>query len=252
MSAYRDDAETLRARVDELERELAALRAGGPAPVLDRSSLAARVFGAPMALSTECVIDAPLDDARLEEILETLRERLAMVGTVTRTTAQGAVVWQSGPPAVQRIIEVVVRPDGDRTRVRIVERLAQLVGGLFGGVVGGVGGGIGMGLGVPLMIALHAAWLLPVTIPLTVLGAWLAVRAGFAALARGRRRELEALTSELARLGEVVPKTRVADVEREDARERERDDAHARDSRPGEGRSAARIGSPGRRSISRP
>jgi hypothetical protein len=232
MAAYRDETETLRARVAELEQEVASLRDAtsreGERPW---SGSVARVFGAPFSLVEEHVLEAPLDDALLEEILEVLRARLGAVGIVTRTTSKGAVTWQCGPPALQRIVEVTLKPDGARTKLRIVERIGQLAGGLFGGIVGGVGGGVGLGFGVPLMIELHSARLLPFTIPATVLAVWMAVRTGFAGAARRRQRQLGAVAAEIARIAQdrAVPRTRVAS-ESEGERESESESKSKRES----------------------
>jgi hypothetical protein len=230
VAAYRDETETLRARVAELERELTTLReAAAPRP-LDRawSGLEARILGAPTALVEERVLEAPLDDTLLEEILDVLRARLGTVGTVARTTSKGSVIWQCGPPAKQRIVEVTLKPDGARTHLRIVERIGQLAGGLFGGIVGGLGGGVGLGLEVPLLIEAHRPWLLAITVPSTVLAVWLAVRAAFVLAARRRQVDLAALAVEITGVasGRSAPKTRVeSEDERDDdgASENERD-----------------------------
>jgi hypothetical protein len=215
VSGYRDENETLRARLEALERENETLRAVSARTTSreEWSSARARIFGTPFALTEERTLDARLDDALLEEILDVLRTRLSAVGTVTRTTLKGTVVWQCGPPTLQRIVEVTIKPEGDRTRVRIVERMGGLLGGLFGGIVGGAGSGIGVGLGVPILIELHRPWLLIFTLPATLSATWLAVRAGVRRIARGRERELIRIADEIAgtsaRLGAVAG-TRVA------------------------------------------
>ena len=221
-------------RVRELEKENAALREVGP-PAHDVqawSSASARIFGAPLVLVEERTLDAALDDALLEEILDVLRTRFATVGTFTRTTQKGAITWHCGPPAQQRIVEITIKPDGARTKVRIVERVGQLAVGLFAGIVGGLGGGVGLGFGVPLMIETHSARLLPFAVPAMLLATWLAVRAGFRAAARRRANELANVMAEIARAARLTttPKTRVVDPAT-DATDESGDTESARSSR---------------------
>lgn len=213
---YRDETEMLRARVAELEAQLAAseaetarLRSFGEK---DRS-LPAHIFGAPLILSEERTLDGALDDAGREAIIDVLRERYGAVGRTTLSKSTGTFTWRCGPPAIARTVELTARTvrsgSGVRTQVRVVERIGQIAGGLFGGIVGGVGAGVGFGVGIPLAATLSPFLLALVPVPGLI--AWLAVRAGYRALADRKARELRATLDALpdAVAQASIPSTRV-------------------------------------------
>lgn len=200
--AYRDEAEALRARVDQLERDNDALRRenatlrGEPVPRGARAaSVGERLLGGRLVLTEARELDVELPPSGHEDVLEVLRSAL---GTIGETSVVGSTIaWRVGPPTTQRVIEVMISAREGRTLVRAIERLGGLAGGLFGGVVGGAGGG---GLGV---IAPLAAMVDP-TLALVAAPAWVAavytiVRSGYASTARRREKELAALADALAR-----------------------------------------------------
>jgi hypothetical protein len=197
--AYREEAEALRARVEQLESDLEAARATirrleGAAPTpAEPAGIGARIAGGPMSLELERTFDGELPESVNEDILEILRTRFGVLGnvaTVGRTFSWST--YGSSP----RWVEVSVARRRGKTEVRMVERLFALTGGLFGGVGGGLGGG-GIGLIVPLLIVLRlGAWIAPLAI-LWVIMAMVIARALFARGVARRRRELARASEEI-------------------------------------------------------
>lgn len=194
---YRGDGERLRRRVTELEEELAEARSelralrGEDRP----SSLAESVFGAPLALREELVLDGELPPGAHEDLADRLRARLG--GTGQPSSIGNTFAWSTIHPQASRQVDVSVRSRAGQTTIRVAERLGNLAGGLFGGIGGGVGIG-GFAAIIPLLIA-------GLTSPaLVVLGAvtWvllvlLGTRALYAAIAGGRQRQMRKLLAEL-------------------------------------------------------
>ncbi|MFO0564982.1 MAG: hypothetical protein U0263_04925 [Polyangiaceae bacterium] len=203
--AYREETEKLRARVAELETELADAQAHIQA--LERRSdtkprtFGERLLGAKLELVHERVVDGELSPDRHEELVEALRRRFNALGqasSVGRTLA-----WASAMPQSSVAVEVTVTARDGKTTVRAVERLGPLAGGLYGGIVGGVGGG-GMGGIVPLAMALN----MPEALPFLVVG-WFAsiyglVRWGFKRAVASHDRKLAGVAEELAKVTETA------------------------------------------------
>ncbi|AKF11743.1 hypothetical protein [Sandaracinus amylolyticus] len=210
--AYRDENDALRARIEQLERENAELRrerAHLRAP-LRTTTTGERLLGAPLVLIEEREIDGALPASAHEEVLETLRAAFGAIGD--GQSVGHTLTWRLGPPARQRIVEVIVTSREGRTRVRVLERLGTLAGGLFGGIVGGAGAG-GAAVIAPLL-ALVDPVLALVSVPLWIGAVHAFVRAGYESTANARARELDGLTNEIERLvrhrvAQDVPKVRV-------------------------------------------
>lgn len=196
--AYRDENQHLRARVEELEDELATAKqriqtleapdAGG------EKSLGERLAGAKLRIVHEQVLDGELPADSHEELVEVLRRRYNVLGQAS--SVGKSLGWSNAMPQGTRAVEVSVSARNGKTTVRGVERLGNLAGGLFGGIVGGVGGG-GMALVVPLVLALRFPGALPVAIVLWIALVYAVVRAAFARLVQGRDRELRAALDEV-------------------------------------------------------
>lgn len=222
--AYRDDADALRARIDQLERENGALRRdvaelrGELVPAPSAEGIGERLLGGKVVITLSGELDVMLPPSAHELALETMRSALGSIGETN--VVGGTIAWRTGPTASQRIVEIVVTARDGVTRVRIVERLGGLAGGLFGGVVGGAGGG-GLGVVVPLLAMLDLT-LAMVAAPAWIAGVYAIVRSAYGATARRRERELEVLMRELERVirssaaREAAARVRVADEERTD------------------------------------
>jgi hypothetical protein len=206
--AYREETEGLRARVSELEQELAEAQAKISA--LEGRRTAARgigqtLLGGPLALAHEIEIDGELPVSAHEEIVDVLRERFGALGQIT--TVGRTLAWTSAAPGSTRFAEVTISVRGAKTRIRASERLGNLAGGLYGGIVGGAGGG-GMGLIVPLALTAGIAALIPL---ITV--AWLSlvyavVRIAYGRVAARRDAELASAVDSIA----AVARTHTADA----------------------------------------
>jgi membrane protein implicated in regulation of membrane protease activity len=201
--AYRDETERLRARVDELEEELAdaherIAELEEPEEVEHERTFGERFTGAPLRLAVERTLDGELPIEAQEELVEALRKRFNTLGQAS--SVGRSLTWMGASAQNQRQIEVSVSARNGHTTIRVMERLSNLAGGLFGGIVGGLGGG-GLGLWVPLLALAKATFWLPVLILGWILLVYLIVRAIYVRVAAKKQAELAATASELARLG---------------------------------------------------
>lgn len=203
MSAYRDDREALRARVEHLEGELSEarseldrLRGGGASAEAALARGGNPFLGAPTTLRLRRRVDGELPAEAMDELVDVLRERFGAVGTIEQ--GGRGLAWKLQPPDTNRVVQVTVVPADGRTVIRVTERLGNLAGGLFGGIVGGVGGG-GLGLVLPLT-ALIAPLAAPVAGAVWLLTTYGAVRAGYRASVRRRATELGAVIDELSEI----------------------------------------------------
>lgn len=194
--AYREELEHLKARLRELEDELASARAqlaAGRAEQLEPANFASLLRGGPGELRVERGVVAELDDAAAEEILELVRSRLGHVGEVQRI---GRSLTFSSARGSSRTVEITVATLRGQTRVRATESLGSVAGALFGGVVGGVGGG-GMGVVIPLLGLAGALRLMTVAGVLWLALVYLLTRGLYRRVVTRRLRELESLTAEI-------------------------------------------------------
>lgn len=156
----------------------------------------APIFGAPLTLRFQRVLDGELPTERFEDLIPDIQsaaEAHGQVSAVGRT-----LTWQSGTGTDQRTLQVIVSARDGRTRILIEERLHRLAAGLFGGIVGGVGGGVGLGVGLGIGIDVLGSVLFSVGFPALVIGgSYLAARFGFAFTARRRHRILRDLLDRL-------------------------------------------------------
>lgn len=224
--AYRDENQHLRARVEELEDELATAKQRiqtleAPDPGGEKS-LGERLAGAKLRIVHEQVLDGELPADSHEELVEVLRRRYNVLGQAS--SVGKSLGWSNAMPQGTRAVEVSVSARNGKTTVRGVERLGNLAGALFGGIVGGVGGG-GMAAVVPLAMALGSVAAIPLLIVLWVTLIYAIVRFAFSRVAAVRERELRAAIDEVtgvarSNLRPATPeKVRVADGEARDEAE---------------------------------
>lgn len=196
--AYRDEEQHLRARVADLEEELAAaqqrIRLLEQPSASESRGIGERLAGGKVRIVHEEELVGELPPEAHEEIIEVLRRRYNVLGQAS--SVGKSLAWSNVQPQGARAVEVSVSVRNGKTTVRGVERLGNLAGGLFGGIVGGVGGG-GMALVVPLVLALRFPGALPVAIVLWIALVYAVVRAAFARLVQGRDRELRAALDEV-------------------------------------------------------
>ncbi|HJL17679.1 MAG TPA: hypothetical protein RMH99_18590 [Sandaracinaceae bacterium LLY-WYZ-13_1] len=208
---YRDEREALRQRVAELETELAEAkgelgdRPGGAVP-------AHPLLGGPTRIVHERALPTALDEETVARLVAALRRELGEVGRLERVGR--SVAWSTSGRS-GRLVELTLEPDGDGTRLRLVEPLRGLAGGLFGGVLGGVGGGGVMIPMIPLFFQ-EPLWLLG-TLPAWLGGVYYGTRALYARVTRQRHEELGRLARRLAALAESPAGVRARVAVDEDA-----------------------------------
>jgi hypothetical protein len=212
---YRDDLEAAQARIADLERQLALVRAELEASreqrsqalvLAERGALAARGdtrerspatrwLGAPVRLAFSRRVSGELPTSAHIEIIELVRERVGEVGAVSQL--EGSLAWTTtaNQRGVGPFITVTVTSRDGATAIRVEERLGNLAGAVYGGIGGGVGGGA---LGLPIMAAVFLGPVGALAIPAWLGGWWLGVRAIYRRAARQRAERLQALTEELA------------------------------------------------------
>jgi hypothetical protein len=210
---FRDENETLRARVGILERELAEARAENARLRNDDASGASfgtALAGGPLRLSTERELAGETPPEAHEQMVEELRQRYGRVGQVS--TVGRTFAWSVEPTAQGsgRAIDVTVTSRDGRTVLRGRERLGTLAGALFGGLLGGVGGSVAPVLGVLLGRYAGGVAAAVGAVGWVVL-VFLVVRAMYAAMAQRRRRALQAAIDELAAIA-AASHTRRAEI----------------------------------------
>ena len=198
--AYREETEGLRARVSELEQELAEAHAKISALEgrrTARGGIWPALLGGPIGLVHEIELDGELPGSAHEEIVDVLRERFGALGEIK--TVGRMLAWTSAAPATNRFAEVTISVRAGKTRIRASERLGNLAGGLYGGIVGGAGGG-GMGLIVPLAMTLGMAALVPLITVAWLLLVYAVVRIAYARVAARRNAQLASVVDSIAAL----------------------------------------------------
>jgi hypothetical protein len=191
--AYRDDNESLRARVNELEHELAGARRALGAPRLPKRL----PFGAPLVLEETVEVAAELDDSHVEALVLKLRQALGELGRFEKLSRSYS--WTSAG-RTGRLIEMTCVVNDGVSSITLRERLGPLAGALFGGIGGGFGGGMLGGI-VPLWLALRLPGeLMPFAIIAWLLLVFALVRLIFAAVARRRAHRLHALCYAIERV----------------------------------------------------
>ena len=232
---YRDELEALRARNEELEGEVAALReALGRGTGPDRWT---GFLGAPTRLQLVGELEGELDEDALEELVASLRRAFGEVG---RTEQLGRTLTWSTTRQGGRAVEVICRRAGGKTELSLHESQQPLIGGVVGAGLGGLGGG---GMGFVVAFGLRAPGLLPVFILAWLLLVFLACRMVYARLVEQRRTQLaellHRLETDFGRRGTTANRRadpargpRIADDLAEAGREAEEDDEALAESPP--------------------
>jgi hypothetical protein len=189
--AYRDDADALRARIEQLEQENRALRSraevGRAAHSTPRSErdLGFLLLGGPKIVRAERTVAGELSAAGHERLLDVLRAQFATAG---ETTLAGTTVsWKTSSP---RAIEAMATALDGKTVIRVVERLEPLVIQFFTTFIAATTLGTGLvfaGLPIPFGLLLTTI----------MVGALLVARATYRTRARARAREIDSVADVL-------------------------------------------------------
>ncbi len=209
MADYRDETETLRARVTELEGKLAVAEEEAARLRGERASAAAAsperdvLIGEPLHFVTEIDVDHELDEAGYEAIASLLRERRnASASQVGRSLhAPGFSLSSAGGKTHMRL-------ETDLRSTRGAMIAAPALAGLFGGLPA---------TGVVLDLATHGVvspWHLAWAIPTILAGGVLGMRALLARGARNGRAAHEGIAHALRKIADehrlrTDPATRV-------------------------------------------
>jgi hypothetical protein len=228
--AYREEREALRARLEELERENAQLRARLASLGTPKAG-AHPLLGGALELAHELTLDRELSGEEQARVAAIASERLGrghpgVRGSRTRWTRV------RGSP---RRIDLFVSSRDGQTRIRFFERTHALAGAIFGGLGGGVGGG---GLAFAVVLGILSSPLAALALGVAWLGVvYVLVRQRFGAIVRRQDLELAALLAEIeASLAAPTPgvssRVRVEEEEGDPGGGREDDDDVAEAARP--------------------
>jgi len=165
-------------------------------------------LGGPTTVVLERLVEGELPETEYALMVDETRRLLKNVGQVSQLGRSFSWVAAGGPS--RRNLEIAVSVRAGRTRIRIQESLAPLIGQVYGGIGGGMGGG---GVG-PIMGILFGALHFPGTavaaiVPLWLLTTFATARTTFRFVTKRRLRELERLADRLADLArDLIPTAR--------------------------------------------
>ncbi|MCA9683876.1 MAG: hypothetical protein KC457_16870 [Myxococcales bacterium] len=168
----------------------------------DRSS---PLLGAPRRILFEVILDGEIPVPAYEYVIEAVRRHTGELGSASLIGR--SLTWIALPnhsragPGWSRTIALTIVPRAGRTRIRIEEKLDQLVTGVFGTVLAGVGGGGSLASLLPLI-----AFGVPAAIPLAT-GVWLgccwaAARRVYVRRMQARERELHGALQAIVEIAE--------------------------------------------------
>ena len=186
---YRDQTEALKARIVELESEVAKLR-----EQLNSNA----VKSEEQKLVAEIELDGEVGEETLADLVSTLRKRFSVLGQVQQIG--GSLAWSTvANPQVPtaRNIAVTVESRKGRTHIRVQEDLVQLRATYYG-IAGGLGIPVGVaGIGMAIALKSVIAWL-----PLIggAMAVWYAARRRYRQQKQAREAEMHALAEELREL----------------------------------------------------
>ena len=167
-----------------------------PAPV------SGGVLGAPLLLLHERVVPGAPRPGLWDEVVTEIRRRLGTAGHVEAGERQ--LIWTD--PHGRAGVQVSLVARGERTLIRVEERMNGAAGGLFLGMAIPVAVG-GLGFILPICIAvLEAPALIPVALAVWAALAFGLARTIFTALASQRDRELHALADGIAEVCREEPR----------------------------------------------
>ncbi|PRQ03136.1 hypothetical protein [Enhygromyxa salina] len=138
----------------------------------DRSSPS---VGGPRTILFEVTLDGEIPVPAYEYVIEAVRRHTGELGVASLIGR--SLTWTAHPshsragPGWSRSIALTIVPRSGRTRIRIEEKLDQLVRSVFGTLLGGVGGGGAVLPVIPLAI-LGLPGLIPLGMGLWVATAW--------------------------------------------------------------------------------
>lgn len=168
----------------------------------DRPSFA---IGGPRTILFELTLDGEIPVPAYEYVIEAARRQTGELGVASLIGR--SLTWTALPthtrvgPAWSRTIALTVVPRAGRTRIRIEEKLDELVKSVFGSSLGGIGGS-GALLPVLTLAFVGLPALIPIGVGLWLGGAWAIARRIYQARVDSRERELAATLQAISEIAE--------------------------------------------------
>lgn len=162
-------------------------------------------IGGPRTIVLEVTLDGEIPVPAYEYVIEAVRRHTGELGVASLIGR--SLTWTALPghsragPAWSRTIAVTIVPRGGRTRIRIEEKLDQLVKSVFATSLGGIGGSSSL---VPMLslALLGLPGLIPLGVGLWLGGAWAIARAIYRARVAAREQELYAALQSITEIAE--------------------------------------------------
>jgi hypothetical protein len=151
-------------------------------------------LGGPRTILYEVTLEGEIPVRAYEYVIEAVRRQTGELGVASLIGR--SLTWTALPTHSRagagwsRTIALTIVPRAGRTRIRIEEKLDQLVKGVFGTVVGAFAGG-GTALSIAPLIAFGLPSLIPVCLGLCAGGFWMLARRIYARRVAARERELQ-------------------------------------------------------------
>jgi len=184
---------------------LRAPPAESPAPTPAEPIQSNPWLGGPTTVVLERLVEGELPETEYAVMVDETRRFLKNAGQVSQLGRSFS--WVAAGGRSRRNLEIAVSVRAGRTRIRIQESLAPLIGQVYGGIGGGMGGGgTGSIMGI-LFGALHfPGTAIAAIVPLWLLATFATARTTFRYVTRRRLRELEQLADRLAALAQdLIP-----------------------------------------------
>lgn len=163
------------------------------------------LLGGPRTILLEITLDGEIPVPAYEHVIEAVRRHTGELGVASLIGR--SLTWTALPahsragPGWSRSISLTIVPREGRTRIRIEEKLDQLVKNVFGTVVGAVGGAGALVPVIPLAV-FGLAGLIPLGLGLWLGGAWGLGRRLYRTRVAARERELHLTLSTIVEIAE--------------------------------------------------
>lgn len=150
-------------------------------------------IGGPRTILIELTLDGEIPVPAYEYVIEAIRRHTGELGVASLIGR--SLTWVALPDHGRaragwaRTISLTVVPRAGRTRIRIEEKLDQLVQAMFGGLLGGLGGGGSM-LAIGTLAWTGAGLLIPLGVGACVSATWMMARRIFRQRVAARETEL--------------------------------------------------------------
>ncbi|MFV8753781.1 hypothetical protein ACNOYE_24825 [Nannocystaceae bacterium ST9] len=170
-------------------------------------------IGGPRTILIELTLEGEIPVPAYEYVIEAVRRHTGELGVASLIGR--SLTWVALPvhgrarPGWARTISLTVVPRSGRTRIRIEEKLDQLVQAMFGGLFGGVGAAGSLVPLVPL-VAIGGPAMIPLGMGLWLSGVWMLARRIFRQRVAARELELHGALQAIVDIAEDYVERRKA------------------------------------------